>query len=183
MDLAELTVSRRTVHAFTAEKIADRVVEEALELALWAPNHKLTFPWAFFWIGEQVRLKLADLAVELKAKKETLSELKTKTTREVVLNPSHLIVLATKRGDPTRAHEDYATLACGVQIATLSLWSHGVFSKWSTGGFSMHLETYKLLEISPEEYQLEGILLIGKAAEIPPPPARPALTQFLRRTK
>lgn len=180
MEFSQLVSSRRTVHNYVAEKVSDELVREALRLSLWAPNHKLTFPWVYTWIGPRARNDLAELSVDLKSAKETLSPVKAQATRDNVLTPSHLISLAIRRSDEKRLHEDYATLACSVQIATLQLWSHGVYSKWSTGGWSTHARSYKILGLDPQEVQLEGCLMIGKALHIPPTPERPPLEHFLR---
>ena len=182
MNLAQLVQVRRTVHNYKPDKVPDGLVEKALELSLWAPNHKLTFPWAYFWVGTVVRSQLADLAVQLKEAKGPMSEIQRKAARENLTQPSHLIVLGVRKSEPKRMHEDYATLACSVQIATLFLTENGVGSKWSTGGYSNHPETYKILGVSPEEVQLEGALMIGIPSLIPAVPARPSLGQFLTKT-
>lgn len=181
MNLSELITSRRTVHNYRREKVSDAVVEEALRLSLWAPNHRLTYPWAYFWTEGETRMKLADLAVELKGLKEPLSEAKKSGLRDQVLNPSHLILLALKRGDPKLEHEDYATLACGVQIASLFLWEKGLGSKWSTSGYFTGQRTYEILGVSPEDFRLEGALLVGVPVTPPPTATRPALAGILRK--
>ena len=164
------------------DKIADSLVERALQLSLFAPNHKLTFPWAYFWTGPGVREKLANLVVELKSAKEPLNEIKKKAAYDKTRNPSHLILIGTRRGDPSRAHEDYASLACAVQIAILYLWEQGVGTKWSTGAYFTGPRAYEIIGVSPEEYKLEGGLLIGVPQIMPPAPERPPLVQFLHRT-
>ncbi len=181
MNLSELITSRRTVHNYSSEKVSEAVVEEAMRLSLWAPNHRLTYPWAYFCAGAATRIKLADLAVELKGAKEPLSEVKKTAMRDNILKPSHLILLALKRGDPKHEHEDYATLACGVQIASLFLWEKGIGSKWSTGGYFIGPRTYDVLDISPEEFRLEGALLVGVPLTPAPAPPRPALEGILRK--
>jgi hypothetical protein len=163
--------------------VPDTVVEGAFAASLWAPNHKLTFPWAYFWTGPETRRQLAELNVKLKSEKEALSDIKRQAARDNILNPSHFVLLATKLTDPKREHEDYATLACSVQIAALYLWEHGIGSKWSTGLHSKHAETYKILGISPEQYRLEGALMIGVPQIMPHVPARPPLAEFMRRLK
>jgi len=162
--------------------VPDSLVEESLKLSLWAPNHRLTFPWVYTLVGREARAKLADLAVELKSKKGELSDTKAKAVRENVLNPSHLLSLGIKRcEDKDQMHEDYATLACSVQIMSMHLWQHGVASKWSTGGFGVHERTYSILGLNPKEVFLEGVLLIGRGQVMPPAPERPELAKFLRR--
>lgn len=182
MDFRELVLTRRTVHNYHSDPVPDSLVEESLKLSLWAPNHRLTFPWVYTWTGSTAREKLAALAVELKSAKEPLSPEKMKAVRETVLAPSHLISLGLKRSEkPSIMHEDYATLACSVQIMSMHLWQHGVATKWSTGGFGVHEKTYGILGLDPSLVRLEGILMIGRAQTVPASPERPPLSKFLRK--
>jgi nitroreductase len=184
MDFRELVLTRRTVHNYLSEPVPDSIVEEALALSLWAPNHRLTFPWIYTLVGPKKRALLADLAMELKTSKsgESLSEAKTKAVRDTVLTPSHVLSLGVKRAaHEGQTHEDYATLACSVQIMCLHLWQNGVATKWSTGGFGVHEKAYSILELDPSEVKLEGTLFIGRAQVLPPASARPELARVLRR--
>ena len=184
MDFRELVLTRRTVHNYRSEAVAESLVEEALRLSLWAPNHRLSFPWVYSWVGPTARQELADLAVRLKSAKAELSDVKAQAVRGAVLGPAHLISLAVKRApDAEREHEDYATLACSVQIASLFLWQNGVATKWSTGGWSTNVETYRILGLSQAEVKLEGVLMIGRAQGQPEAPQRPDLWQILRRVE
>jgi hypothetical protein len=184
MDFRELVLTRRTVHNYHSDPVSDSLVEESLRLSLWAPNHKLTFPWVYTLVGRAARERLADLAVELKGAKsgEPLSPEKAKAVRDSVLNPSHLLSLALKKsGTPAQMHEDYATLACSVQIMSLHLWQNGVATKWSTGGFGVHDKTYGILGLDPAEVKLEGMLMIGRGSIVPAAAVRPDLSKFLRK--
>ena len=181
VDFEQLVVTRRTVHNYLPEVVSDELVLEALRLSLWAPNHKLTFPWVYVWIGAQARDRLADLYVELKQANSPMSDVKARASRDAIMNPSHLIGLGIKLSDERRMHEDYATLACSVQIASMFLWQQGIASKWSTGVFTTHSRTYEILGVDPKTVRLEGALLIGKAQHLPAVAERPALSQVLRR--
>jgi hypothetical protein len=183
MDFSKLVLDRRTVHNYRAENIPEDVIREALALSLWAMNHRLTFPWVYVVAGAGARGRLADLAVELKSAKEPLNEIKSKATRETVLNPAYLVFLGHKRSEPKQEHEDYATLAASVQILSLALWQKGIGSKWSTGGFTVHARTYEILGLNPAEVKLEGALMIGVPAVVPAAPERPVLEHFLRYTE
>ncbi len=200
MNFRELVLTRRTVHNYQPDPVPEPLVEEALSLSLWAPNHKLSFPWVYTWIQPKSRERLADLAVELKSTKGDLGDAKRKAVRDNVLNPAHLISLGIRRTvtgrgtgtllssnasgtfDVHREHEDFATLACSVQIISLHLWQNGVATKWSTGAWSMHENTYSVLGLNPDEISLQGVLMIGRGqGSAPPTPERPALSQFLRK--
>lgn len=179
MDIRDVILTRRTVHNYTPEKVDDALVEEALALSLWAPNHKLTFPWVYTWLGPETRSRLGDLSAELKA----ADPVKRKAAKDTVITPSHLISLGIKRSESAgRQHEDYATLACSVQILSMYLWQHGIATKWSTGGWSTHEKAYEIIGLNPAEVKLEGALMIGYEQILPKAPERPPLERFLRKT-
>lgn len=184
MDFTELTQTRRTINRYKSEPVPTDLIEEALRLSLWAPNHRLTFPWRYLWAGPEARKKIAELAVELKTAKATepTSDVAKKAVRDAFLNPAHLIFLGIKKSDPKLQHEDYATLSCSVQIASTLLWQNGIGTKWSTSASTMHSKTYEILGVSPESVQLEGALMIGIADGIPRAPARPPLGEHLVKT-
>ncbi|HAG90700.1 MAG TPA: nitroreductase [Bdellovibrionales bacterium] len=180
MNLKELIRSRRTIHQFKDEPVSWDLVEEALELSLWAPNHKLTEPWRYISANPEQRQQLVDLAVDLKKQKESeFSETKEKALRKKLSAPAHWIFLGiSKSADPRTFEEDQATMACSVQIISLVLWEKGIGTKWSTGKFSIHPETYKILDISPDEIYLMGVLFIGIPDLIPAPPKKKAPGTF-----
>ena len=70
MNLSELITSRRTVHNYSSEKVSEAVVEEAMRLSLWAPNHRLTYPWAYFCAGAATRIWQADMLLALNVMKK-----------------------------------------------------------------------------------------------------------------
>lgn len=182
MNLKELIKTRRTVGAYSTRKVEDALVEEALALSLWAPNHRLTYPWVYAWVGPTARAKLGDLGAEMKGGRDTV---KGKMVAANVTGCSHLIGLGLRREERAGvAHEDYATLSCSVQILSLFLWEHGVSTKWSTGGWAMADAAYGIMGLDPAEVRLEGALMIGYDANgQPPAPERPPLSKFLRRTE
>lgn len=183
MSVANLIRARRTVQHFSSEKVSDEIVRQALELGHWAPNHKLTFPWRWNLVGPKTRAKIADLAIELKVKKssEPVGEVTLTAIRNSVLIPSHYIALSiAKSADADRLWEDYASMACSVEIISLFLWENEIGSKWTTSGYSRNVKTYEILNIDPANELLVGGLLIGKAAKNPASQSRPPLDQFLR---
>lgn len=180
MDFQELVLTRRTVHNYKTDPVDDDVVKEALALSLWSPNHKLTYPWKYYRLGPHCRNQLAELSVELKRAKGPLSPVKEQAIRANVLNPSHLVAIGVQRVSVAeQAHEDYATLAGSVLIASLSLWHKGIGTKWSTGAWTTHEKSYGILGVDPNRVKLEGALMIGVPLAVPAAPERPDLSQFL----
>ena len=183
MKIDELIRARRTIHQYKPEKVADDLVMGALEVALWAPNHKLTFPWRFIVVGDQSRGKIANLAVELKSNKKQLSQIEIEALRSTYMKPSHLIVLAmVKNPDPETFKEDYAAVAIGVQNMSLFLWAQGVGSKWSTGAVISQKKTYEHLGCHAPDEVIVGFFWIGVPDGSPRVPKRPLLNEVLRHS-
>jgi len=164
----ELVETRRTAHVYTHEEVPAQALEEALRLSLWVPNHRMTKPWCFVHVMGQARLTLAEIAVELKAKKENLSEVKAKALTNKYLHEGSLIFLAQKlNGQPEVELEDFATLSCSIQVAALKLWQGGYHSKWSTGGIIRDQRTYRLLKLDPSLHRIVGMLWAGRGVNVP----------------
>ncbi len=147
----------------------------ALELALWAPNHKMTCPWAFYDIGLETRQKLVSLAIDLKKlKTPDLSDAMEFSLRGKLESVSHMIMIGLKLcDDDFQLREDYATVSCGVQNMSLYLHDQGYGSKWSTGGFTRHEKAYEILEVNPAKVEIVGAFLVGcidKSQELRVPP-------------
>lgn len=184
MDLQEALLGRRTVHAYTDDALPEGAVDRALEAAVHAPNHRLTFPWRFLRVGRDTRAALAERAIEKKRIKcdGVLPDEVRDRTRAKILNPEELIVVTLVREeDPFIAREDYASAACAIQNIHLSLWGEGVASKWSSGGLTAEAETYELLGVEPDKEEIVGFVWAGIARKVPPKPERPALGGLVRR--
>ena len=184
VDLYNLIKSRRTIHLYKQELVSKDILEQALELALYAPNHKLSFPWIFIEVGKSAREKLADLSVHLKceASGEAASTTILQAARRKFLEPAYLILVGIKKSnDMERQKEDYATLACSLQNIALFLWDKGIGTKWSTGKVTTSPLAYELAGIKASEYELCGFLWVGVPAKIPDTPERPPVSQFFKQ--
>jgi nitroreductase len=186
MDLSEIIKTRRTIHNYKTDLVDQKIINEAIHLGLFAPNHKKTFPWHFFSAGPESREKLARLAIELKAQKsgEEISDVQVQAMIKKYTEPSHLLLVAIKRAhEPIQQKEDYASLACAIQNMSLFLWEHNIGAKWSTGGPTMSKKTYELLNISSEQYELCGFLWVGYPLNIPALTERPAVKDIFHPLK
>jgi len=184
MKTLELIKGRRTIHSFVSTKISETTLTAAIEAAIHAPNHKLTWPWFFIRLKPETRILLAELQVQAKAKKsrEPMNDIAKSAVRSKFLeSPEALIVGIKKDADPARQKEDYASLACAVQNLSLYLWSENVGSKWSTGGLTKMPETYKILGLSQETHEIDGLIFIGYPKNVPVKPERPPIDQFYHR--
>ena len=182
MEIKKLLLERRTIHQFKDEKVDPQIIREALTTSLYAPNHKHTQPWRYYWLNLRQREKVTDLALELKRQKseKKLSAVQEEALKNKFLSPSALIVLGCARGQSEiEERENYASIACGVQNIHLYLWSKGVGSKWSSGAVTRHESVYSWLGVDRDQVELVGFLWIGVPACMPRTPEKAKLEDCL----
>lgn len=166
MNTDELIRSRRTINDFKPEKPPEAVITKAIELARWAPNHRMTEPWRFYLIGPETAEAIVELNTEIVTQKKGagVGQKKQKKWSEI---PGWLMVTMAKSGDALQQQEDYAACSCAIQNLSLSLWEQGVGIKWTTGDVTRAPALYDLTWIDAETETIVGLLWYGYPAEIP----------------
>jgi len=172
MEISSLIRSRRTIHEFDSTEVAPDTLREALELAAWAPNHRLTLPWAFVEFSAAQKATIADYAAELKGRKDPdfmSNETRRQAERQKFLTVPHLVWILQKRSESVvEQKEDYASIACGIQNASLYLWSKGIGTKWTSGAVTMDSRLFALTSVMEQKYEACGFLWVGFPLRIPP---------------
>lgn len=163
-ELAAVIRGRRTINDFLPERPPDEAVLAAIELARWAPNHKLTQPWRFHLLGERTAATVVELDATLvtAAKGAEAAEARRRKWAAV---PGWLVVSCVRSGDELRQREDYAACCCAVQNLLLALWAQGIGSKWSTGGVTRHADFYRLLHLDSATDDVIGLIWYGYPAQ------------------
>lgn len=159
--------SRRTVNFFQPRPVPRRLLLEAIEVARWAPNHKLTEPWHFYLLGEETIEQIRRLIVELKAgNKDEQAQQAARSRVDAI--PSWLIVTCKLSPDMTvRQQEDYAACACAVQNLMLYLWQAGIGVKWTSGQVIRDDRLYELVGIDRSAEMIIGLFWCGYPADNP----------------
>ena len=166
-ELAELIRTRRTINDFKPDELPPReIILQAIEVARWAPNHKMTEPWRFHLLGPETAHTLVELNTALIAEKSGVEVAIKKRDRWAHV-PGWLAVSYVRATDPLRDRENYAAVSCALQNLMLFLWSKGIGSKWSTGPVTRHPELPRLLGINSAEEEVVGLIWYGYPAMIP----------------
>lgn len=185
-DLIELICSRRTVHRYRRGAVDPAIVEAALRAAHHAPNHKLTWPWRFTWVGDETRADVADICLELARARGVVNDAARSFIVGKVLDPGGLIVVTQTKCEETttdgrwRSREDYAATCCAIQNLMLAFHAHGVATKWGTGGMTRQSEILGRLGIDGDVESVAGFIWFGEAA-VHPQIDRPPVADFVRR--
>jgi nitroreductase len=175
--------SRRTIKAFRSDPIPQETLWRILDAARWAPNHRLTEPWRIAIIGTQSREALADALASQAASSQdpgVLAKAKDEARRKVMSSPVLLGVTCRLAGNPDQQAEDLAAVCAAVQNLQLAAWGEGIGTHWNTGRVTRLPETSTLLELSDRGEQLVGFLYLGYPAQVPEPPKRRPIQDFVR---
>lgn len=164
--MIELLRHRRSIRAFTAEKIDRHTVTTLVEAALRAPSSRGNNPWHFIIVDDPATL-------------EKLAQAKQHGSQFLRHAPLAIVVCA----DSSRSDvwvEDTAIAAIIIQLTAASL---GLGSCWAQirnrphdGETSAERYVQELLGL-PEQLKVTCILGIGHPAEQKPPLAAEALQQ------
>jgi nitroreductase len=165
--VAGLIRGRRTINLFEPEPVGVDTLLEAIELARWAPNHKLTEPWRFYLIGPETLARVADCWAGFEA--ETKGEAAGVARRKRLAGiPGHFVVTSARHADANIDRENYAACCCAVQNLMLYLWQRGVGVKWTTGGITRQSRFYDAIGIDPAAEMIVGHFWYGRPAVIAP---------------
>lgn len=178
--LTEIIRNRRAVFpsVYTGETVENRIIEEILENANWAPTHKFTEPWRFMvFTGDSLK-SLSDYMGDYyrnNTPAENFSQHKFEKTIKKPLVSSHVIALCMKRDEKKSVPEweEIAALSCAVQNMWLSCTAAGLGCYWSSSGSAINASEFLRLEDGQKCYgwffigvPKEGVTLQGQRKPI-----------------
>ncbi len=158
--LAERIRSRRTVNMFLQQPVSRKLIMDAIEVARWAPNHRLTEPWHFYVLGDEAIRKSIELTriVVTERKGEEIGNFKAK---DAATRPGWLLVSCKRSDDELMQQEDYASVSCAIQNLMLYLSEAGVATKWATGPITRDSRYYEALGIDEGSEFIAGLIWYG----------------------
>jgi|TARA_B100000959_G_scaffold227514_1_gene242484 nitroreductase len=133
--------NRRTIREFTDAPIPNTTLEQALEAATWAPNHRNAEPWRFIVLSKdgEMREKIAKIVHNWtyenakNPNEESRVASANDTQREILDAPAFIYVYSVQGRNEGATKENYAATACAVQNLMLAAHSMGIGVGWSTG--------------------------------------------------
>jgi nitroreductase len=166
VDVEAAIRSRRTHKQFGREPVDEATVRDLLDLARFAPNHKLTQPWRFRLLGSETRRLLNDVVGEKEAMKLGRA-------------PTLILATAALSGDPLTDAEDLHATACAVYAVLLGATARGLASYWRTPAALGEQPVHDLLGLAGNE-RVVSLIHLGPQVSDPPDKERRPLDDVLR---
>ena len=175
--VSELIKNRRATppRLFMKKAISKEIIEQLLENANWAPNHKKTEPWRFKIYTGESKLELAKKAYEILKEKqedgypvapEKVEKFKS-TLERVPVAVAIIVQLDSSKRLPE--WEEIAATSMAVQNMWLTATEMGLGAFWATPAFIELF--YELLKLKPGQKCL-GFFYVGEIMMDYPSPGR-----------
>ena len=134
MDVRDAIRARRSIGVLKQDAPSRAEIERMLELAVWAPNHRMTEPWRFHVISGDAREQLgATMASALKASGVTDSAELAAEADKPLRAPIIIVVSSKSDEDEMLAWENQWATAAAVQNLLLCAQDAGLATFWKTG--------------------------------------------------
>lgn len=177
MNINEIIKNRRaTPPRFLSKKeISKQTIQQLLENANWAPNHKKTEPWRFQVYTGESKQKLSNEIFDLLSKKiqegaelnpQKVEKLKTTFERVPVVIA---VILERDVAERIPEWEELAAVSMAVQNMWLTATALNLGAFWATPKFLPLLN--EILTIKPDQKSL-GFFYVGEVALDYPSPGR-----------
>jgi nitroreductase len=187
MEFNQVVMTRRSVFKFEDKTLHFDDILPLLTAAVMAPNHHLTQPWQFLWVGEQTRVLLADRYAQARALKKLgyvdapeFTSHKAAAVARFMAIPAVLMVACRIDDNEIIAEEDYAATCCAVQNLLLAATDRGLGAQWSTHPMIRDAEVLNLLGLDVHKERLVAMIYVGYPKVVPPAPPRKAVGDCVR---
>lgn len=175
MQTADAIQARRSIKAFTDRPISREEIESLLELAVLAPNHRLTQPWRFYVLGPAARHAYGLALGERKARKQPDPEagrrLRDTVAEEHRALPCMIVIAVVENENPEIREEDYAATMMAIENLALAAVDRGLGTHLKTGGVMQDVAARKAAGVKDNE-RIVAVVNLGQPAEVPSPKNR-----------
>ena len=164
-------INRRTsVRRFREQPVAREVIEQLLDCAVRAPNHKLTEPWRFAVLVGGAKARLGEIRAAHRLKRydnpaaPEAQAAADKQRRETGETPVFVVAMCALNPDEIIREEDYAATMMAIANFITAAQSLDLGTYLKTGGV-MNDPALRELAGVPEGFRVVGIIALGYPAE------------------
>ncbi|MCC7353849.1 MAG: nitroreductase [Anaerolineae bacterium] len=172
MSLTEIIKERRTIFNWLDKPVPVGLIKDLLDIAVWAPNHKMTEPWYFYLLTGEARRGWAEIHGEFAREgvsretddPERIQRAADKTFRHHMDIPAYLVVVQRLHKQEFVRWEDHEACVALIQNFLLLAHEQGLGTLWESPFHEERLYTY--LGLQPDD-RIVAYIHIGYPARIP----------------
>lgn len=177
MTVLDAIRARRSIKQFTDRPVSREEIEQLLDAAVYAPNHRLTQPWRFYVLGPQARHAYGAALGERKGRRapdaDVARRVRDKVASEHAAVPWIIAVAVVPEDNPEIREENYAAAMMAVQNILLTAAALGLGGHIRTGAVMDDPAARSAAGVAEGE-RIIAVVNIGEPAELPPPKERTA---------
>ncbi len=166
MDVLEAIRTRRSIGAVSQEIPPRELIEEILEAATWAPNHRLTEPWRFTVLAGAARAEFGEAMAKSKVARLVEAgepwEADFARTKAKAMRAPVIIALAVEPqiGPKVVEMDEITAGASAIQNMLLAAHAFGLGAIWRTGDACYSSEVKRFLGLDDSAHLL-GFVYLG----------------------
>ncbi len=170
MSVLDVIKSRRSVPKMRPDAVPREVLEEMLEAAVWAPNHRLTEPWRFYVLRENSKRRFAEIRRRFRAatlpNPEAPEAIKAldRLYQDTISTPAFIVATVHQAPDEEVREEDTAATFIAAQNMMLVAGERGVGTYMRTGALLRDPELRALIGVE-DDRRLLAIIYVGYPAD------------------
>lgn len=183
MTVFEAIANRRSIKNFNDRPISNEAIDQLLEIAVQAPNHRMTEPWRFYVLGPASRRAYGAALGKRKAKRVDDPEAAAAVIEKVATSherlPAMLAVAIVRDQNPEIREEDYAAAYMAIQNICLAATAMGLGTHIKSGAIMDDPNGREAVGV-PDDERIVATVFLGEPAEIPAPKPRRDASTFTR---
>ncbi len=181
MDIFGVISSRRSIKRFTERTISKEAIRQLLEIAVHAPNHRMTEPWRFYVLGPEARAAYGAALGVRKAKRVDEPDAAEAVIRKVADShralPAMLAVSMTVDENVEIREEDYASTFMAIQNLCLAACAMGLGTHVKSGAVMDDPIARAAVRVGEQE-RIVATISLGEPAEVPVSKQRHEASEF-----
>jgi nitroreductase len=166
---------RRSIRKFTDRVISRDEIEQLLEAAVLAPNHRMTQPWRFHVLGPEARRAYGTALGDRKARKVedagAAQLVREKVAGEHARLPAMIVVAVVQDENPEIREEDYASAMMAIQNLSLVATELGLGTHIKSGAVMEDAAARAAAGIADDQ-RIVAVVNVGEPADVPEPKER-----------
>jgi nitroreductase len=178
MNISDAIRARRSIKEFTSRPVSRDQIEQLLEAAVQAPNHRMTEPWRFYVLGTDARRAYGAALGARKAKKvedpAAAADVIRKVEEKHAGLPAMLAVSVVLAEDAEIRDEDVAATYMAIQNLMLVAPALGLGTHLKTGAVMSDPRARAAVGVADGERIIATLEVGEPAATVSAKPRKPA---------